>query len=352
MSEFPGSIFVGTDRVAATITVRSAGLTAIAGNTRWDFSWSELTFSQGAMAFVTHRDGRTVACDAPGFIAALTDNAPLGFVGVVRPPRSNRGLLGCGTLLLLLVLGLLVSLGAAAWVGIPWAAGKAVDAMPPTIDRELGDASYRQMDLGGTKVAIPVVDAAITDMVQRLAPHAAKPFDFRIQIVESETINAFCLPGGQIVVYTGLIRKATRAEQVAGVVAHEMAHATLRHGLRGMATQLGLVIGIQILTGDVTGMAGQIATGALSNSYSREAEFAADAEGARMLVAAGIDPAGMGEFFAGMESAGIPAWLSTHPDAKDRISALNQLIPTLSGPSHQPLATDWTAVQQALARTP
>ena len=351
MSEFPGSIFVGTDRLAATITVRSTGLTVISGQIRWDVNWSDLTFSHGAMAFVTHRDGRTVACDAPGFIAALTENAPLGFVGAVRPPRSSRGLFGCGTLLVL-ALGLLIGLGVAVWVGIPWAAGKAVDAMPPSIDRELGDASYRQMDLGGPKVAIPVVDAAIADMVQRLAPHAAKPFDFRIQIVEAETINAFCLPGGQIVVYTGLIRKATRAEQVAGVIAHEMAHATLRHGLRGMATQLGVVIGVQILTGDVTGLAGQIATGALSNGYSREAEFAADAEGARMLAAAGIDPAGMAEFFASMESSGIPAWLSTHPDAQDRIAALQRLIPALPGPSHQPLACDWVQVQQALAGTP
>ena len=351
MTDFPGSIFVGTDRLAATVTVRSTGLTAIAHQLRWDFSWSELTFSHGAMALVTHRDGRTVACDAPGFIAALAENAPLGFVGAVRQPRSSRGLFGCGTLLVL-VLGLLIGLGVAVWVGIPWAAGKAVDAMPPTVDRELGDAGYRQMDLGGPKISIPVVDETIADMVRRIAPHAAKPFDFRIQIVESDTINAFCLPGGQIVVYTGLIRKATRAEHVAGVIAHEMAHATLRHGLRGMATQLGIALGVQILTGDVTGMAGQIATGALSNSYSREAEFAADAEGARMLAAAGIDPAGMAEFFASMESSGIPSWLSTHPDAQDRIAALHRLIPSLPGPSHQLLTGDWAKVQQALARTP
>ena len=351
MRDFPGSIFVGSDRFAATVTVRSAGLSAVTDHVRWDFTWSELTCSQHAMIFVTHRDGRTVACDAPGFAAALAERAPLGFVSAVRTSRSGRGLFGCGTLLVLFF-GLLIGLGVAAWVGIPWAAGKAVEAMPPSVDRELGDASYRQMDLGGTKVSLPVVDEAITEMVRRLSPHAAKPFDFRIQIVEADTINAFCLPGGQIVVYTGLIRKATRAEQVAGVVAHEMAHATLRHGLRGIATQLGVVIGVQILTGDVTGLAGQIATGALSNGYSREAEFAADAEGARMLAAAGIDPAGMAEFFASMESSGIPAWMSTHPDAKDRIAALNRLIPDLTGPSHQPLASVWAQVQLALARTP
>ena len=120
--------------------------------------------------------------------------------------------------------------------------------------------------------------------------HAAAPFDLRIQVVDAPQINAFALPGGQIVVYTGLLRKAARPEQVAGVIAHEMAHVTLRHGLRGIAKQVGVLVGVQVLTGDLSGLAAQVATAAISNAYSRDAEREADAEGARMLAAAGIDP--------------------------------------------------------------
>lgn len=356
---FAGSVFApgSSDRRTAQIDLTVSGATVVSEHGRWDLAWRDLRFSHGAMAFLTHADGRIVACDEAGFLLEIATLAPPEIAGEARrfAGRGSRTAFGCGTLLLL-ALALFAALLVGAWLAIPWAAGRAVEAMPPEVDREIGDRSYEAMDLGGSKVAIPLADEALALIVGRLAPQAKHPFEFRVQVVESEQVNAFCLPGGRIVVYTGLLRKAARAEQVAGVLAHEMAHATLRHGLQGMAKQVGVIVGVQILTGDVTGLAGQIATSALSNSYSRDMEREADAEGARILAAAGIDPHGMAEFFAllGDGPAAVPAWASTHPDHGERVEAIEALIPTLGQgpekPVYQALAIDWPALQAALVR--
>lgn len=355
---FAGSVFVpgSGDRRTAQIDLLVSGATVTSDHGRWDLAWRDLRFSHGAMAFLTHADGRIVACDEAGFLAEIASLAPPGIATEARRSagRGSRAAIGCGTLLII-ALALCAALLVGAWLAIPWAAGRAVEAMPPEVDREIGDRSYEAMDLGGTKVAIPLADEALALIVGRLAPQAKHPFEFRVQVVASEQVNAFCLPGGRIVVYTGLLKKATRAEQVAGVLAHEMAHATLRHGLQGMAKQVGVIVGVQILTGDVTGLAGQIATTAIANGYSRDMEREADAEGARMLVAAGIDPHGMAEFFAllGDGDSAVPAWVSTHPDHAERIATIEALIPNLAQspekPVFQALAIDWPALQAAIA---
>jgi predicted Zn-dependent protease len=181
---------------------------------------------------------------------------------------------------------------------------------------------------------------------------------FHLQVVESDIVNAFALPGGEMIVFTGLLAKAKQPEQVAGVLAHEMAHVTLRHGLQRIGQSLGIVTVAQLLIGDVGGLVAlgtQILTTAAINSYSREQETQADLEGLRMLREAGINPLALAEFFDMMQAAGdgkIPegmVWLSTHPDHRARIQAIQDEMKKHPTPNTAPLGIDWPAVQAHLA---
>ena len=88
-----------------------------------------------------------------------------------------------------------------------------------------------------------VVVDAIDTIVRRLADHASRTdVTYEVWVVDAPIVNAFALPGGYIVVYTGLIDKAETPEQLAGVIAHEMAHVTKRHGLQRVAQSAGVIL--------------------------------------------------------------------------------------------------------------
>src|SRR5690606_1007247 len=240
---------------------------------------------------------------------------------------------------------------------VPPMLASSIDALPSSIDRQLGEAAMLQVPLG-QEVRDPAVRALVDEVVDRLSPHAAmEDVDFRVKVVESDDVNAFALPGGQIVVFTGLLRAASGPDEVAGVLAHEIAHVTLRHGLRNVAHRAGLVLAVQLLLGDASRwvqLAGEAAVLAQSNDYSREQESAADEEGVRMLLAAGLDPDGLADFFRllegqpGSELSGAMSWLSTHPDHRSRIEHVQRLSAG-SSPA-RPLEVDWEAVKRAIAR--
>jgi predicted Zn-dependent protease len=219
--------------------------------------------------------------------------------------------------------------------------------------------AYKSMDLGGPEVHDPVIVTAIQRIVDRLAPHAAiDGLEFDIHVIESPMVNAFCLPGGTIVVYTGLIAEAGDAEQVAGVIAHEIAHATLRHGMERVSQSLGLTAAVQLILGDVAGLGAagaELFKFATINSYSRDQEAAADAEGARMLYAAKIDPTALARFFETLKNQegdlpGVVSWISTHPQHDERIAAVEAQADALAPQAFEPLDIDWHEVQEHVGR--
>ncbi|MDG2390218.1 MAG: M48 family metallopeptidase, partial [Planctomycetaceae bacterium] len=144
---------------------------------------------------------------------------------------------------------------------------------------------------------------------------------------------------------------------VAGVIAHEMAHVTKRHGLERVTGQLGIVVGIQVLLGDVSGLLalgvelGQYAT---QNSYSRLQETEADLEGARVLYEANIDPLSVVTLFEDLKTddpLGLPAWLSTHPDTQDRIDRLKAYAKTLPVKEYETYDDiDWADIKSRVER--
>lgn len=185
---------------------------------------------------------------------------------------------------------------------------------------------------------------------------AAKPtpYHYRFHLAVDQSVNAFAMPAGYIVVNRGLIDKATSAEEVAGVLAHEIEHVEQRHSLRGMVQAVGLSAVWMVVSGDVVGgVAAEWLQNLVSLQFSREQETAADAGGYARLLAAKIDPRGMASFFGKLaqDQADLPgalSMLSTHPASDERAAQLQALLK--DAPSFPPLDADWPAIRNAVSK--
>jgi beta-barrel assembly-enhancing protease len=169
-------------------------------------------------------------------------------------------------------------------------------------------------------------------------------FTYEVHIAQDDTPNAFALPGGVIVVHTGLIAATTRPEELAGVLAHEVQHVELRHSMRGLIKDMGLRGLWAFAMGDIAGtLAGQAALELTSLQFSRDDESEADEHGFDALVAAEIDPSGMPAFFNTLAKTGggqVPAFLSTHPASEERDRALRQRLASVGTRTFQALPAD------------
>ena len=150
----------------------------------------------------------------------------------------------------------------------------------------------------------------------------------KVGIVDDAHVNAGSAGGGQYIVTTGLLRKAND-QQLAGVLAHEVAHDDLRHVAKAQTLQTGLAIGMVILDQIVPG-SGQLAPIAgtlVSRAYGRQEEYQADAHGAEILKRAGYSPKVMEEtltWLIATEGGSEGGFFSTHPATDDRIAALKK----------------------------
>jgi predicted Zn-dependent protease len=156
------------------------------------------------------------------------------------------------------------------------------------------------------------------------------------------------------VVHAGLIRGADSAEELAGVLAHEIAHVELRHSLNGAIKNLGLRALFALVLGDVSGtFAGDIASQLTELKFSRDAERDADREGLRRLVAGAISPHGMPRFFEKLaakegKTGEALALVSTHPSSSERIEILKREIAALPAREYVALNFDWEAIKKTL----
>ena len=219
-------------------------------------------------------------------------------------------------------------------------------ALNPQQEQALGLQSYDEV----LQQSESISSGSDYDLVKRVAERlegvvgpSAKDFQWRVALVESSQINAFCLPGGKIVVYSGIL-PVTRSEAgLATVLGHEMAHATLRHGserlLQQKETQTFLA-GVQYSLGDMSyeqrrAVMGAIGAGAQYGvllPFSRVHESEADKMGLFYMARAGYDPQEAIDFWQRMSEATAsggkqPELLSTHPSDATRIAQLKRLLP-------------------------
>lgn len=210
-------------------------------------------------------------------------------------------------------------------------------------DSELGAAAAQEIDRQVTMVADPAVQDAMQRFgmaLVRASERVTGPttFAWRFRVVRDTTINAFALPGGYVYVHTALLQQAGDAAELGGVIGHEIAHATLRHGAeQAEQKQVGAVAitAICLFTGWCSGGLAQVAvdvgTTAVFSKFSRGDELEADSAGVLYARAAGLDPTGVTRFFRKLEaergaSPRILQFLSTHPMEADRIARVERLL--------------------------
>ncbi len=171
-------------------------------------------------------------------------------------------------------------------------------------------------------------------------------FRWEFNVIESKQVNAFCLPGGKVFFYTGILQMMDNDDQIAAVMGHEIAHALARHGAERISMQMVSQTGGQLL-GAVLNVPEQyqglyeqaygIGTNvAVMLPYSRSHEHEADQIGVYLMWKAGYDPYQAVVFWEKMKVASqgksTPEFFSTHPSDQSRIDAINKFISTL--PAH------------------
>ncbi len=187
---------------------------------------------------------------------------------------------------------------------------------------QLGEHAFAAL-----RATLPMAQSgAAYDAVSRLGSQltAGSQYHYRFYIAADDAVDALAIPGGIVVVYRGLVDATERPEELAGVLAHQVQHIEQRHALAAVVKDLGLRGIWALFTGDVaSGWIEQAAASLANSSFSHEAEMQADARAIDALVAAGIDPHGMSEFFSRAAPGERAPFAMMHPMSADRIAALS-----------------------------
>jgi len=231
-------------------------------------------------------------------------------------------------------------------------------------ERELG-----RRFLLAARAELPIVqDPVVAGYVERIgeklvAVLGPQSFDYRFYVVQHPALNAFAVPGGYVFVFSGLLARVKSDDELAGVLAHEIGHVSGHHLLRqqkeGQVWTAAALLGLLVsAVNPVLGAAGIAAAETAQLKYSREFEQEADYLGLRYASEAGYDPHALGSFFKELladqriNSAGVPAYMLTHPLTEDRVANVATAITSqhLKTPAGRPASGTEFPEAQAVAR--
>jgi len=221
-------------------------------------------------------------------------------------------------------------------------------------EKEMGIAAYRDVLKHYPLSTDPEVNAMIRRVGERIAVAADKPsFEWEFAVIKDDKIvNAFCLPGGKVAFFTGILKLTQNETGVAVVMGHEVTHALYRHGVERMSrSYLEMFAQAGVLAGAATGKVNPAAAQGILMAYgvnsqlpfSRAQESEADFIGLRLMAQAGYDPHEAVAFWERMSGcprnmigklcfragAGVPEFLSTHPSEETRIHNIERWIPEM-----------------------
>jgi predicted Zn-dependent protease len=211
-------------------------------------------------------------------------------------------------------------------------------------ERALGADQAAEIDSTVPLITDTVITRYVTTLGRSLASTTSRAqLDWRFAVANATLVNAFALPGGFVYITRGLIEQSDRGEELAGVLAHEVAHVVLRHSAaqleRAGRREVGLLM-LCTLTNACSTIGGSVVLDvgaeAVSAQYSQRDEAEADEEGVRIAVRAGLDPEGLLTFLQKVreqrteEPTPIDAFFSTHPTDESRIAALRRQIDAIA----------------------
>jgi Zn-dependent protease with chaperone function len=259
-------------------------------------------------------------------------------------------------------LALLSAVGAVAgglaiyfWL-IPFATDTVAARVPVAWEERLGRSVAAELAPPGRHCRDPQVARAIEEIMGRLGRALpSTPYTFRVAVVNDRRVNALAAPGGYILVFRGLLERTRTPEELAGVLAHEIQHVIRRDVTRALLRHASTELLLRAMMGDPTGVMAyglEAANTLVALKYSRETEAEADAGGLRLLLAAGIDPAGMLAFFEQpltpeQRQTRLSQYTATHPDTQERLARLRALVSEAQTVPPTPLLpkADWPALR-------
>jgi len=244
-----------------------------------------------------------------------------------------------------------VSIVAVVLFGVPLAADRLTPLLPQALERRLGDVAEVQVKtvFDGKICDNAPGQAAFTKLVDAIRLAAGLDTSIQSAVLSNPIANAFALPGGKVYLFEGLLAKAENADEIAGILAHELGHLKHRDSMRNLIYNGGTSFLIGLLFGDITGSGALIfASGSLlTASYSREAEQNADTFAIDAMHRLGRSPKPMGELMfrvTGKEGDKSLSILASHPLTEDRLARMSSEDQPPSGP---PLLTaaEWASLK-------
>lgn len=236
-----------------------------------------------------------------------------------------------------IVLGGTFALVAAVYLSLEGIIDWVAERTPPSVERFVGETYVRIMPGNNERAETPN-QRRIDKIAKRLVDNIKNnPYRFEFIVVESEDVNAASLPGGIVIVNSGLINHAESDDEIAGVLAHEIGHVTRKHALRKMLHSIGIGNLVSIVFGGISPEAATIMSQAVDLeglSYGRAKEFDADSVGTQLAYESDYNPNGLVGFFTRMqEELGgnnkLLEIVSTHPMPADRVDRIKQQIEKL-----------------------
>ncbi|MCU0470540.1 MAG: M48 family metallopeptidase [Arcicella sp.] len=281
---------------------------------------------------------QTLECTDSDFVKALQKEYPnYEFFKKEYVWALNKGLevfIGITVVLLALCFGIYKYI-------LPTVAEGLALTVPQEYEIKWGDMMFENMIQAPQKEDLSEsLNLTKNDTLSKLANQFAKEMDFKttypikITVVDEKVVNAFALPGGNIVVFNGLLQKMKNKEEFAALLGHEVAHVTHKHSLKNIFRSLSGYLFISLITNDLNGVTAVILENAnqLQNlGYSRELEAEADASSMKTLKTNQIATKGLYNLFKILEDGNhgeIPEILSSHPltDERKKFAKKNQIL--------------------------
>jgi Zn-dependent protease with chaperone function len=223
-------------------------------------------------------------------------------------------------------------IGLGYFYAIPWMGEKAVVIIPEEYDDHLGTTFLAE------NILFNNIDVEKTKALNLFAKelHLKNTKKLKFTVLDSPIVNAFALPDGNIVVYTGLLKVMKNYDELVGLIGHEVAHVNNRHSMKMLCRNLSGYLFVSTILGDANGVMATIGDNVnslQSLSFSRKFEHEADVQGFEIVVLNKTNPKGMSNLFKRLQDeekgvVDIPEFLSSHPVTNERIKDVNELIKT------------------------
>jgi Zn-dependent protease with chaperone function len=256
---------------------------------------------------------------------------------VIGPSKHTMKVYGIAAAILLLLVFL--------WLGNNIVVGMIVNAVPDSWEQALGDEVFAELKLAHEMSDDPAATNYVASvglrLVKAIPGSSAK---YRFHYSPDGVVNAYALPGGHIVIFQGLLNMVDSPEELAGVMAHEIAHVAKRHTLRKSAEAAGPMLAVKFFLGQKSAaLSALAATSAYlgTQKYSRIYETEADDMALDYLVKAQINPQGLVDCFSKLQKkeglAGkVTSLFDSHPATSERISRLKTKIAELNSKKYKP----------------